>query len=315
MLVSAAEPVRNQLDWVLTSPAGEMYAELLAGVSVGGTSWAAIELVDAGFAVVDPVTGDLVPLPPEVPIVRAIAVATNEWLNQQPDFSTMGQAFLDMVDKDRHLARTSSRFVTEYATRQERMQAIHVAFSGARSQLDVMYRGGSPPDDHEDPQQEIFAPDTSSVTVRYLYEHSVIDDEDFRNAVLAEVATGVKARAVAKLPADAGIVDRSVLLVLNCDEVPTAIRITAPPVVESHTALFDLLWATGTPLGWTGSEGAAVLSEHHQLVLSQLIIGRPMDAIARSLKVDRRTINRRLNDLFQAYDVENLAALIIAATK
>jgi DNA-binding CsgD family transcriptional regulator len=308
---------QQPLDWILSAEAADAYQELLAEKSVDGRGDAAKELLTAGFVVLDPVTDLLVALPPEVPIVRSLASMTHLWLSQRPDTAAVERDLALLARQDRRFAQRTgtSEVVEEFSTREQRSMKINATFTGARSELSIMQPDVSP-DIVNNPEQLTFAPEDlvkRGITIRFLYERSVLDDESFLRAALEESEIGVLARVTATIPSQALLIDRSALLIMNCDAQSTAVYTTAEPMVRTYLHLFDTMWTTAIPIGITNLSPDDNLSESHKMVLSNVMAGRPNDVIARILKMHPRTVRRRVDELCEVFGVDNRAALISAA--
>jgi hypothetical protein len=304
---------QQPLDWILSAEAAEAYQDLLAEKSVDGRGHAAKELLAAGFVVLDPVTDLLVALPPEVPIVRSLASLTHLWLSQRPDTAAVERDLALLARQDRRFAQRTgtSEVVEEFSTREQRSMKIN----GARSELSIMQPEVSPAANHN-PEQLTFAPEDlvqRGVTIRFLYERSVLDDEMFLRAALEESEIGVLARVTATIPSQAVLIDRSALLIMNCDAQSAAVYTTAEPIVKTYLHLFETMWTTAIPIGITNLSPDNNLSESHKMVLSNVMAGRPNDVIARKLKMHPRTVRRRVDELCEVFGVDNRAALISAA--
>lgn len=307
------------LGWVLSPAASALYLNLLDDAVLDGRGDAAAELLTAGFALLDPVTNLLVALPPEVPIVRSLASMTHLWLSQRPDIAAVERDLIALARRDKRVVQMGSptHLVEEFTDRERRGVALNSAITSARSELSSMQPDQSPEPGSEDPEQLAFAPDDllrRGVAIRFLYERSVLDSEAFLSAALEEVDMGVQARVTTSLPSDAILIDRTALLVLNCDERSTALYTTAPPMVATFLSTFDSLWTTAVPIGVSNLAGGDDgLSELHKIVLSNVLAGRPNDAIGRALKLHPRTVRRKVDDLCDAFGVDNRAALMSAA--
>jgi hypothetical protein len=308
---------QQPLDWILSAEAAQAYQDLLAEKSVDGRGDAAKELLAAGFVVLDPVTDLLVALPPEVPIVRSLASMTHLWLSQRPDTAAVERDLALLARQDRRFAQRTgtSEVVEEFSTREQRSMKINATFTGARSELSIMQPDSSPDVDNDNPEQLTFAPEDlvkRGVTIRFLYERSVLDDELFLRAALEESEIGVLARVTATIPSQAVLIDRSALLMMNCDAQATAVYTTAEPIVKTYLHLFESMWTTAIPIGITNLSPGDDLSESHKMVLSNVMAGRPNDVIGRILKMHPRTVRRRVDELCEAFGVDNRAALISA---
>ena len=84
-------------------------------------------------------------------------------------------------------------------------------------------------------------------------------------------------------------------------------------MVNTFLSMFESMWTTAIPIGITNLSITDHLTESHKMVLSNLMAGRPNDVIARILKMHPRTVRRRVDELCEAFGVDNRAALISAA--
>jgi DNA-binding CsgD family transcriptional regulator len=305
----------ESLSWILSPSAAALYRELLNHDTVDGSGDAASELLATGFALIDPVTNRLVALPPEVPIVRALAARTHQWLSDRPDIEAVQRDLIELARHDRRSVQLGNptHLVEEFTTREQRGVAITAALTGARSELSSMQPMVSVQQE-SNPEQITFVPEDllhRGVAIRFLYERSVLDDSDFLRAALEEVALGVQARVTSTLPSDAIVIDRSALLVLHCDNNSTALFTTAEPLVNTFLTTFESMWATAIPLGVTNLAGGDHgLKEIHKMVLSHVLAGRPNDSIGRALNIDPRTVRRRIYELCDALGVASRGELM-----
>jgi hypothetical protein len=242
------------LHWILSTAAAKTYVDLLNDAQVNGDGDVASELLGAGFAVLDPVSNLLVALPPEVPIVRSLASMTHLWLSQRPDIAAVERDLRRLAQQDKRVVQMGkpTALVEEFTTRERRGVALTAALTGARSELSSMQPDTAPAVESDDPEQLTFAPIDllrRGVAIRFLYERSVLDSEEFLTAALEEVDLGVQARVTTSLPSDAILIDRTALLVLNCDERNTALYTRAAPIVTTFLSTFESLWNTAVPIG------------------------------------------------------------------
>jgi hypothetical protein len=298
---------RSRWSWALSAAAADMYIRGLSGEDLPGGCSASEELLAKGFAAAMS-SGHLVCLPPEVPIIRAMALETQKWLSLRPDLDAMNGDLAELVAYDRVSVQRASQAVSEHHEPAECIRLLEGAFGGARHELLVMYLPL-----HEGPALRRlppeFAPLDGGVSVRYLYDREVLDDSPFLAAVLEQIGDGAQARTVDYLPTDAVIVDRRTLLVVEQQRGPTLLQTTSAAMVESFSALFDLLWAGAMPLGVSASAAPHEMNERDQQILAKLLGADPVEKIGRDLHVNRRTIQRRANEIYQSFDVENRAQL------
>jgi DNA-binding CsgD family transcriptional regulator len=301
-----AAPTR-ELDWLVSEVAAGLYSDLLKGAAVGADVEGACELVQFGFAAVDPVMNCLICLPPEVGIMRAMAHATDEWLRSRPNLSVMERDLVALSKQDTFLARSigseASATNTAIQTRQGRAAAVSSLFHSARSELLVMSRTQVRPDtDGSNLPQQTCVDVREAERSRFLQDdQALVGGGQILSETLEEIRLGAQVRILPSLPSSFIVADRAVA-VIHSDDGGESIRLTSPGLVLSLCALFEALWVTAVPLGG-GSVVDPGLSETHEMILSQLLAGRPIDAIARTLKLHRRTIHRKANDIYDAYNV------------
>jgi hypothetical protein len=289
--------------WILSPAAAEMYIRGLSGEELSSGCPTASELIAKGFAATTR-NEQLVCLAPEVPIVRAMAAETQRWLSLRPDLEAMQADLADLVARDRVSVQRLGKTISEHTVPAEVVRVMESAFGGARHELLVMHRTPPTPSRFAD-KPPVFAPLDGAVSSRYLYDRAVLLDRPFLTAVLEQVANGAEARIVHELPADVLIVDRRTLIVLDLDGGPTAIHTTAATMVDSFSALFDMYWAAATPLGISPTADPDEMSERDKQILAKLLGVDPVEKIARDLRVNRRTIQRRAHEIYDSFSVEN----------
>lgn len=306
------------LAWVLSTGAALMYQRMLRG-EVGIGEEHADELIVSGFAYRDPDRGTLKAMAPELPIVKAVAGLAHQWLQLMPAFDAASTDLRRLAQQDsRNVEAVSKgRVVEELVTREQRAAAIRSALANAR--FEVCCLTTDVPGDPETTSSAEVVPAPvelieRGVRVRFIYEKSALDDVEFHEAALDEVAGGVEARVVDALPINIIVVDRRLIILNDLNEDRLGLVTTARAMVASYLDLFDSYWSRATPIGINSlNESTKPLSNMHQMVLSHVLTGKSADTIARILKVDSRTIRRRIDELCKYYDVDSRSALIAAA--
>jgi hypothetical protein len=298
---------RSRWSWALSAAAADMYIRGLSGEDLPGGCTASEELLAKGFAAAMS-SGHLVCLPPEVPIIRAMALETQKWLSLRPDLDAMNGDLAELVAYDRVSVQRPSRTVSEHHEPAECIRLLEGAFSGARHELLVMHRT---PEEGSVMRRRppLFAPLDGGASIRYLYDREVLGETAFLTAVLEQIRGGAQARTVDRLPADSVIVDRRTLLIVDPYLDPKLLQTTSAPMVDSFLSLFDLLWAGAMPLGVSAASAPHEMNERDQQILAKLLGVDPVEKIGRDLHVNRRTIQRRANEIYQSFDVENRTQL------
>jgi sugar-specific transcriptional regulator TrmB/DNA-binding CsgD family transcriptional regulator len=330
--VSTADGSDTSLfSWVLSEPASALYIKLLGNdnepldlLLANGCRDALKELEDKGFVRVS--AGEsrrVIPLPPEVPVVRHFSARTAAWLLAAPD--------LESVENDLHQISTLvgtrvplpnatasdsiNSQVRELPSRTERGFVANSMMTSAKSELRIVQ--SSKVGDPDEPANIEVAPTDlleRGVTMRFLYDTRVLEDAEFLAAALDEVDLGAEARVIPELATDFLVADHTCALVTTSFAPRNALYTESVEMVGLLTETFEMMWRQARPIGLrTWSDTMSELTDGHRLVLSLAINGLNNEAIARTLKVNPRTVRRRLDDLSDAYGVTNRNALIAAA--
>jgi DNA-binding CsgD family transcriptional regulator len=144
------------------------------------------------------------------------------------------------------------------------------------------------------------------VLCRTIYEGVGLSEEWHRRLVREGVRIGEEVRVLIRVPVKIAIADRRQALVpLQLDEPGAgALVVHQSPLLDALCALFDTLWSRAAPLRRTvhvveGDQeaGGLALSESDREILFLLSAGLKDEAIARSLRVSRRTVQRRVSEV------------------
>lgn len=341
-MAKGVEPVgsddaKDLLGWVLSPPAAALYDDLLARGEVvlddlasSGQAGVVAELEVLGFVRV--AAGQptiVVPMPPEIPIVRHYVTRAAAWLQAAPDVGRVEADLKAMMARARpNVALAPDRPplplgpIRGLATRSERGVVLNTLMMSARTELYGLQSGHT--DAIEDDERgaatnvEILAADVleRGVRVRTVYDHAVLDDAAFLTATLGEIAAGAQARVVPELATDFIVADNACAMVTTSFAPASAFYTESPEVIWMLRLLFESLWERAQPIGhrrWV--EATTTLTEGHRLVLSMLVNGLNNEAIARTLRLNPRTVRRRIDDLSVAYGVTSRNALIAAAVR
>lgn len=141
----------------------------------------------------------------------------------------------------------------------------------------------------------------AGVVHRVIYELSEVEER--RADIDAGRAAGELCRAKANLPLRAMVVDQRVAFVpgrRGSFLVDPLVIVHEGSLLDAIVQTFEACWATAVPLGTETSNGNA--SGH---LVSLLAAGLTDDAIARQLRVSRRTVQRRISDLMRELGVHN----------
>jgi DNA-binding CsgD family transcriptional regulator len=319
--------------WVLSPAASTLYLDLLQNghrpsqdLIAGGLADVVAELERLGFVRTSiGLERHVIALPPEVPLVRNYAARATDWIQRAPDPSLVERdlraisaiAGTRVSLPDIANAAASNSQVRELPTRSERGLVASSLFTSARSELLVMQSANvnvpAEPMNIEVAPADLLA---RGVSMRFLYDTSVLEDAEFLAAALDEVATGADARVTAELASDFVVADRRCAMVKTSFAPPNAIYTESVPMISMMIGLFEATWRHASPIGLASwSDSTTKLSDDHQRILALVINGMNNEAIARTLKVNPRTVRRRIDDLSEMYGVTSRNALIAAAAK
>lgn len=143
------------------------------------------------------------------------------------------------------------------------------------------------------------------VTVRCIYTPSAFDQPSMPANVQRATAKGEIVR-VAEVPTKLTIVDATfALLPLTSHEVSveSALVVHSSALLDALVSLFEALWRTAAPVDLSLATPAAARPDVvEQDIVSLLASGMQDEAVARQLGVSARTLQRRLQTLFDQLD-------------
>ena len=147
--------------------------------------------------------------------------------------------------------------------------------------------------------------EASGVTYRAVYDVTALADGEFVASVATHIRSGEQARIVEALPTKLAVADRELaLLPLAWTSLAhdTALLVHPCGLLDALVALFETVWAQGTPLSVTGAGGLAgtgSISAEDQHLLSLLVAGLTDEAVGSRLGISRRTVVRRVQGLME----------------
>ncbi|CAG7656766.1 helix-turn-helix transcriptional regulator [Actinacidiphila bryophytorum] len=127
----------------------------------------------------------------------------------------------------------------------------------------------------------------------------------------------IAARVVGRLPARLGIADREVALLppaADQDADPVMLVVLPSPLLDTLTALFDAVWAGGVPLV-RRPDDRQPRSALRSRILAMLVSGSTDAAMARSLGVAVRTVQRHVAAMQREAGVDNRIQLVWHAAR
>jgi DNA-binding CsgD family transcriptional regulator len=127
----------------------------------------------------------------------------------------------------------------------------------------------------------------------------------------------MSARVAGRLPARLGIADREVALLPppdGDDADPVMLVVLPSPLLDTLTALFDAVWAGGVPLV-RRPDAQQPRSALRSRILAMLVSGSTDAAMARSLGVAVRTVQRHVAAMQREAGVDNRIQLVWHAAR
>ncbi|GAA3252422.1 hypothetical protein GCM10010532_100160 [Dactylosporangium siamense] len=155
------------------------------------------------------------------------------------------------------------------------------------------------------------------VAIRAICRESFRNDVDTLAAARWLVGLGGQMRTVPTLPMPMVIVDRQVaILPLNPhDAADGAIEVDNPGVLAATCALFEHIWATGTPFGDDAATDANGCLPQEQALIAIIAAGHTDEHAARKLGVSLRTVRRMMSELMDRLGAESRFQAGVAAAK
>lgn len=156
----------------------------------------------------------------------------------------------------------------------------------------------------------------SAVRRRVVVERGAVQkDPDGVDDALDGLPTGADVRVVDRLPVRMCVADRSVALVLlGADALPpepVMLVVGASGLLDALVMLFESVWSGGVPLARPGADGGTL----QQRILAMLVMGSTDAAMARSLGVAIRTVQRRITAMQRTAGVDNRIQLVWHAAR
>ena len=304
MTDSTGDPaMADALQSLVSEGAAECYLELLAGsTDVNPDDPAIDELVRSGLIGLVTETGEPFVHPPRLALARAAQQATRRWLAAAPDFEALG-TLIDSTDP----TTPTDMIPSEVEDLAERQQALEALVIGATSELSALqpYFDEMAADDAEEWTSQADATLTARLTCRTVYDERLFDVANFDRAVHEEVALGAQVRITSRpLAGFLLIADQRAAAYTPAPDAPGRITSESSLVALLQIA-FDAVWAGAMPLGHHQE-----LSDDHMTVLTLVGLGHTNRQIGSKLKLNERTIRRRVNDLLDHFGESERGALV-----
>lgn len=155
------------------------------------------------------------------------------------------------------------------------------------------------------------------VRVRVIYERQGLETVGQLDTLRDLVGRGENARVLDTLPTKMMVADNREAVVpigLGDAGVEGIVMVKAEPLVMALSSLFEALWRLAVPVSDSrvSADGAHMSGADREL-LTLICTGMKDDAIARHLRVSRRTVQRRIEALRSRLGAQNRAHLIVLA--
>lgn len=135
----------------------------------------------------------------------------------------------------------------------------------------------------------------AGVRYRTIYSQDVYDDPELFAAMTRMAEGGENVRVLSGLPVKLTIGDEhTALLVPEPDRagLDGALIVHASGLLNALVGLFETLWTLGMPV--SGDNNQQLLSDRDRTIITLMAAGATDDAIARRLRMSRRTVVRRI---------------------
>ncbi|MDQ3877788.1 MAG: hypothetical protein M3290_05490 [Actinomycetota bacterium] len=149
------------------------------------------------------------------------------------------------------------------------------------------------------------------VSNRWLWERAAFDLPGMIEIARSYHDAGEQIRVVPEVPSKLVIIDRQVAVIHIREATPGgsivgALSTRHPELVATFLQLFELLWEDGiSPFSHApGADDPEASAAETERLVTCLAAGMTDTAIARDLKVSRRTLTRRIQELMDSLNVE-----------
>lgn len=145
------------------------------------------------------------------------------------------------------------------------------------------------------------------VRYRVIYDSRMLQERKYLEAAISAVKQGESARVSNLIPARMLIRDREEALFIarGFPDVEVYGFHTRNPVLVDHAVtLFEAIWDHAVEFNEVPTKGVADLTENEVALLNYLNLGLTDDAIARSMQVSVRTVQRRVQALQNRFGVK-----------
>lgn len=157
----------------------------------------------------------------------------------------------------------------------------------------------------------------AGIVTRGVYDVAGFEDPGKVRSVEEAVGRGEQARVLAEVPVKLLIGDdRVALLPFHSATAPDNALVAHPsPLLDALAALFESCWEIATPYGGGRDARPGFATKDASLILSLLAVGMPDRAIAASLGIGHRTLQKRLSEMLDETGVATRFELALRAAE
>lgn len=198
--------------------------------------------------------------------------------------------------------RDPGRLVEVITGRQALRRQLHDLQLGAQAEVVALCKAGHVTMPSSDNSEE-FTALAKGVRYRVIYEQALLEEPGMLENVAEGIRAGEQARATSTVPVRLMIADGRLGLcplvpVAEGFGEPTAALVRDSSLLTALQALFDANWERASPVQSSDTaETTGLLTGDERHLLSLLVSGVTDKAIATSLRVSQRTVQRRTADL------------------
>lgn len=269
----------------------------------------------------------------DLALIRANADGFRAVRPQAGLMSLLAQAEADIAARQRQLEATRAAVASiaeVYEDRVDRDVAVHLegldavrdrlaelAYTARRECLSFTTGAAQAPDTlaTERPLNERAI--ERGVQLRNVYQESFRNDPATLAHARRMAELGSRSRTVPTLPMRLVVVDRETALVPvdPADARSGALEVRSPALVASLVALFEQVWASGTPFGETPTRDVNGLVPLERDLLKLLASGHTDESAARKLSMSVRSVQRMMTGLTERLDTASRFQAGVEATR
>jgi DNA-binding CsgD family transcriptional regulator len=255
------------------------------------------------------------PLPPQTGLLPLVSRAQEQLRRGRELLDRLGVEYQRVHEG--HRAEEAVQVVTGQAAIGRLIEQTHAS---ARTELLTFVRACPEAGGVRDPL--LYGGSTARVRQRVVLERATLEVPDALRSLAGSAAPpglpadGAQLRVAGRLPVRMCVADRSVaLLPLAADARPpdpVLLAVRPSGLLDALLALFESVWAAGVPVAVPDSGARSAL---HLRILAMLVSGSTDTAMARSLGIAVRTVQRHVAAMQRDAGVDNRVQLVWHAAR